>query len=233
MKRNVLGVIGGVGPLSTAYFMEVVIDMTAAETDQQHIDMIVLNHTEIPDRTEYILDHTKPNPVLLMKKDAQKLEKWGADVIVTPCNTAHYFYNELAGAVKVPFLNMIDETAQMLSLLGAKRVGILATNGTVHTKLFQNALTNHNILPILPSDENQKIIMDIIYDDIKAGKPVNRKKWNTIVDEMETANCDRIILGCTELSILKKDFSLNSYYVDALEVLAEKAIEACGKSVKK
>ena len=70
-----LGVIGGVGPLSTAYFMEVVIRMTDASSDQEHLDMVVLNHTEIPDRTDYILDPRNPNPSPMMQEDARKLER--------------------------------------------------------------------------------------------------------------------------------------------------------------
>lgn len=231
--RKTLGVIGGVGPLSTAYFMEVVINMTDAATDQEHIDMIVLNHTEIPDRTAYILDHTKPNPGLLMREDAKKLENWGADVIVTVCNTAHYFYHELSSAVQVPIIHMIEETAAELAGMGAGRVGILATAGTVCTELFQKALESQGIEPVLPSEQNQRFVMDIIYDNVKAGKPLDLEKFKSVVGEMRLNGCDRVILGCTELSVLKKEYSLNDYYVDSLEVLAARSIEACGKRVKR
>ena len=231
-KRKVLGVIGGVGPLSTAYFMEVVIHMTDAATDQEHIDMIVLNHTEIPDRTEYILDHTRPNPAPMMCADAARLEQMGADVIVTPCNTAHYFYSDLAAAVQVPFLNMIGETAARLSELGAKRVGILATTGTVQSGLFQETLHKAGIEPEVPSGENQQYVMDIIYDNIKADRPLDVDKFKAVIGEMKLRGCDRVILGCTELSVLKRDYSLGEWYVDSLEVLAARAIEACGKRVK-
>lgn len=232
MKRKILGVIGGVGPLSTAYFMEVVINMTDAATDQEHIDMIVLNHTEIPDRTDYILDHSKPNPAPMLREDAVKLERLGADVIVTPCNTAHYFYEELAGDVSVPFINMIEETAAELSRMGVRRAGILATNGTVQSGLFQDALRNCGIEPVVPSPENQQFVMDIIYDNVKAGTPLDVEKFRSVSGEMKLNGCDRVILGCTELSVLRRDYSLGDWYVDALEVLAARAIEACGKRVK-
>ncbi len=232
-ERKTLGVIGGVGPLSTAYFMEVLINMTDASTDQQHIDMIVLNHTEIPDRTAYILDHSQPNPAVMMTEDCRKLEQWGADVLVTVCNTAHYFYDELQGSVKIPFINMIEETALELKRMGAKRVGIMATTGTVKTRLFQNALTGQGIEPIIPSEENQQFVMDMIYDNIKANLPLDLEKFKSVVGELRLHGCDRVILGCTELSVLKKEYALNDYYVDSLEVLAARAIEACGKKVKR
>lgn len=226
---KILGVIGGVGPLSTAYFMEVLINTTDAVSDQEHINMIVLNHTEIPDRTAYILDNSKDSPVDMMREDAVKLEKWGADIIVTPCNTAHYFYDELQSAVNIPFINMIDETALYLKRIGAKRVGIMATNGTISTRLFQAALEKQGIEPVCPSMQNQKYVMDIIYDNVKASVSVDLSKFRCVVNEFKLNDCDKIILGCTELSLLKRDYSLDDFYVDSLEVLVVRAIEACGK----
>ncbi|MFZ2538490.1 MAG: amino acid racemase [Oscillospiraceae bacterium] len=231
--RKTLGVIGGVGPLSTAYFMEVLINKTDAVLDQDHVDMIVLNHCEIPDRTAYILDNTKENPVPFMKEDAIKLEKLGCSVIATPCNTAHYFYNELQSAVSIPIINMIEETAIALKKDNVKRAGIMATNGTVATKLFQNALTKQGIDPVVPNEENQQFVMDIIYDNVKAGVPIDLEKFKSVVNEFRLHSCDKVILGCTELSVLRKEYSLGDFYVDSLEVLCERAIVACGRTVKK
>lgn len=232
MSEKVLGVIGGVGPLSTAYFMEVVINMTDVKSDQEHINMIVLNDTKIPDRTEYILDNSKENPVPYMQEDAKKLKQMGADIIVTPCNTAHYFYNELSSATDLPFINMIDETALELKSIGCKKAGLLATAGTITSRIFQTALEKQGIIPVIPSKENCQKIMDIIYKSIKANKQINSKDFNDAVDELREKGCDRIILGCTELSLLKREYSLDDYFIDALEVLAKRSIEACGKKVK-
>lgn len=230
--RKTLGVIGGVGPLSTAYFMEVLINMTDAVTDQEHLDMIVLNHCEIPDRTAYILDSTKDNPLPMMLEDAKRLESLGCSAIVTPCNTAHYFYDELQAAVEVPFFNMIDETAAFLFSQGASRAGVMATNGTVATGLFQRALSSHGIEPVLPSVQNQQYVMDIIYDNIKAGKPVDFNKFKAVIGELRLNGCDHVILGCTELSILKRDFGLDGFFVDSLEVLCRCALKYFGKKIK-
>lgn len=227
-----LGVIGGVGPLSTAYFMEVLINSTDAKIDQDHIDMIVLNHAKIPDRTEFILDSTKESPVPMMVADAKMLEANGAEVIVTPCNTAHYFYEELSSSVNVLFINMIDETAAFLKDQGVKVAGILATTGTITTKLFQTSLEKVGITAIIPSAKNQQCVMDIIYDNVKASQPVELDKFRTIVNELRLNGCEKVILGCTELSILKREYSLNEFYVDSLEILVNKAIIACGGRVK-
>lgn len=232
MSEKTLGIIGGVGPLSTAYFLEVLVNMTDAQTDQEHIDAIILNHCSIPDRTDYILDNSKPDPAAVMAADAKRLEGLGCDVIVTPCNTAHYFYDKLAKAVSVPFINMIEATAVELKKKRAKKVGIMATSGTIAAGMFQTELEKLGIEAVVPSQENQQYVMDIIYYDIKANHPLETDKFKSVVDEMRINGCDYIILGCTELSVLKKEYSLNEYYVDALEVLCERAIIACGKKVK-
>ncbi|MEG0895357.1 MAG: amino acid racemase [Oscillospiraceae bacterium] len=227
-----LGVIGGVGPLSTAYFMEVLINMTDAQTDQQHINMIVLNHTEIPDRTAYILGKSQESPVPIMVEDAKKLQSYGAEVIVTPCNTAHYFYNQLSKSVQVPFINMIYETALQLKQDGISTAGIMATNGTIAANLFQDSLKSQGIKAITPSAISQQKVMDIIYQQVKASKPVNQNDFDFVVDELKSAGCQKIILGCTELSILKRDYNLSSFYIDALEVLCKKSILMCGGKLK-
>lgn len=232
MSRKILGVIGGVGPLSTAYFMEVIIKKTDVLTDQEHIDMVILNHTEIPDRTDYILDNTKPNPIPFMVDDAIKLEKLGAHIIVTPCNTAHYFYNSLSSSVSIPIINMIDETALYISSQNVNKVGILATTGTIKSELFQQALNKYSITPVIPNDKNQEYVMDLIYKNIKSGVDIDNNKLNSIIKELENEGCQKIILGCTELSILKTQYNLDDFYIDALEVLAIKAILACDKKVK-
>lgn len=230
--RKTLGVIGGVGPLSTAYFMEVLINKTKAATDQEHIDMVVLNHCAIPDRTAFILDNTKENPVPLMCEDAKKLEALGCSVIATPCNTAHYFYDRLQAAVKIPIINMIEETAKELKNNGVERAGIMATSGTVSTRLFQDALIRHSIEPVVPSPQNQMYVMSIIYDSIKAGLPIDLEKFKSVINELRLNSCQKVILGCTELSVLKKEYSLGDFYIDSLEVLCERAIKACGGEVR-
>ena len=228
--RKVLGILGGVGPLATAYFMETIIRRTEAASDQDHLEMVVLNHTEIPDRTAYILHSRSPDPGPVLAEDARRLESWGADVIVIPCNTAHYFYPQVSRAVSIPLLNMIGETAGELSRLGARRAGLLATTGTIRSGLYQDALGQAGIEPVLPSERGQTAVMSLIYDDIKAGRPPEREKLRLLREEFP--GCDRIVLGCTELSLLKRLLSLDDFFLDALEVLAERSIQSCGKQVR-
>ncbi|MFC6038654.1 aspartate/glutamate racemase family protein [Paenisporosarcina macmurdoensis] len=228
MKKKVLGIIGGVGPLATMLLGEMIVKRTKALTDQQHVNMVITNNTSIPDRTTYILDRSKANPVPVMIADAAKLKSIGAEVLAVPCNTAHSFYPEIQQGADMQVLHMINETAKRAAQIGAKKVGILATTGTLTTSVYQLACQNAGVQPIVPDEETQEMVMSIIYDDVKAGRSVDFLKWQQIINKLEGLGCDRIILGCTELSIVKKELNLDDTYIDSLMVLAESAILACG-----
>ncbi|MCF2651972.1 aspartate/glutamate racemase family protein [Anaeromassilibacillus senegalensis] len=229
---NSFGIIGGLGPMATAYLLELIIDMTDAKTDQEHLDAIIFNRPSVPDRTAYILDHSKPSPVPPMIDMAKKLEALGVCAIGTPCVTAHSFHEELQRSVNVPFINMVQETAAYLKNAGCKKAGIMATTGTVHNGLFQRALSEIGLSYALPDDAMQQYVMSLIYDCVKAGEPADMEKFRTVSDALRKEGCDAIILGCTELSIIKRDNAIGSGYLDALEVLAHAAILACGKKIK-
>ncbi|MFJ8520189.1 cysteate racemase [Lysinibacillus xylanilyticus] len=231
MKKQTLGIIGGVGPLATMFIGEMIVRRTKATKDQEHLHTIIDNDTNIPDRTAFILDSTKENPVPVIVADAKKLAFVGANVIAIPCNTAHTFYDEIVEGSPVPVLHMIRETAKRASDLGAKRVGILATTGTLTSRMYQDALEEFGITPVVPDDVMKDKVMSIIYDYVKAGKDVSHEDWQPIEEAMLALNCDRIVLGCTELSIVNRDLKLSDKYIDSLIVLAERAILACGYEI--
>lgn len=231
MKKQTLGIIGGVGPLATMFIGEMIVRRTKATKDQEHLHTIIDNDTNIPDRTAFILDNTKENPVPVIVADAKKLASVGADMIAIPCNTAHTFYDDIVEGSPVPVLHMIRETAKRAYDLGAERVGILATTGTLTSHMYQDALEEFGITPVVPDDTMKEKVMSIIYDYVKAGKDVSKEDWQPIEEAMLALNCDRIVLGCTELSIVNRDLKLSDKYIDSLIVLAERAILACGYDI--
>lgn len=235
MSDKILGILGGLGPLATVYFMDMVVKMTDAEIDQEHISMIVLNHAAIPDRTEFILDNTKPNPLPMMVEDAKKLEAAGADYVVMPCNTAHFFYEQIQRNINIPMLNIIEETVRYAveKTDGLKKLGILATKGTISAGAYQNMCERFGIDWAVPSLNDEQSLMNIIYNQVKAGKQVNIDEFLRIIENMKADGCDAVVLGCTELSVINKDYRLERKdVIDSLKVLACRSIELCGKIVK-
>lgn len=222
MKR--LGVIGGLGPLATAYFYELVIKMTDALTDQEHIEMMIYSKPSIPDRTDYILRKSTENPVLPMLDIGRRLVALGADYIAVPCITAHYFHDILSRGIKAPVIHAIRETAVYLKKQGIHHAGIMATEGTIHSGLFQKELEEYGILSVLPDDESQQLTSEIIYQSIKANQPVDYAKFEGISEQLRRDGAEVIILGCTELSLIKRDFNIGPGYLDAMEVLAMRCV---------
>lgn len=228
MKKKTLGIVGGVGPLATMFIGEMIVRRTKAAKDQDHVNSIITNNTGIPDRTAFIMGESSDDPVPVMIRDMNKLTSIGAEMMIIPCNTAHTFYEKLQQGTSVPIIHMIRETMKRAAEQGAVKVGILATTGTVTSEVYQKAAKEFGLQPILPDKETQNKVMTIIYDNVKAGKMADAKIWHDIVTYMEAQGCDRIILGCTELSIVKKELGLPEFYLDSLIVLAETAIMACG-----
>ena len=232
LQKQTLGVIGGLGPIATAHFMELVIRMTEAGTDQEHLDMIIYNRPSIPDRTGYILDQTKPNPLPEMIRTGNALARQGAKLIAIPCMTAHYFHRELTRYIEAPIVHAIHETAVHLKKHGITKAGIMATDGTIRSKLFQQELEKHGITPVIPGEQGQKCVMSVIYDDIKANKPAGMDKFDYAAEDLRNQGAQAIILGCTELSLVKRDQSIGAGYLDAMEVLAQTCVRACGGKLK-
>ena len=232
MDSKVLGVIGGLGPLATAHFLELTTRMTDAKAEQQNLDMIVYNFPSIPDRTGYILGSNLKSPLPGLLWAGRSLARQGVDCIAIPCVTAHFFYEELCEGVRRPIIHGVRETARHLKEQGVSSAGIMATDGTIISGLFSRALMDAGIRPMIPSKARQADVMSLIYDDIKAGNPPDMEKFQAVSDELRKKGAETIVLGCTELSLVKRDCSLGPGYLDSMEVLAREALLRCGKQLK-
>ncbi len=219
-----LGVIGGLGPLATAYFYELITKMTDAVKDQDHIEILIHSKPSIPDRTAYILDNSKESPQPLLIDIGKELASMGVSHISIPCITAHYFYDELAREIPVPIIHGIRETVETLKVNGVKKAGIMATDGTVHSSLFQHELEERGISPVVPTKMFQHYIMDLIYDCVKTNQPVDMEKFSKASAHLKENGSEAIILGCTELSLIKRDYPIGPGYLDVMEVLAGASI---------
>lgn len=167
-ENKTIGIIGGMGPLATADLYRKIVMSTDAACDQEHIHTLIDSNTNIPDRTAALLCGAE-SPVEEMVKSARLLEKAGAGLLIMPCNTAHNFHSEVQDAVSIPVLHMIKLTVQALKRQGVSRAGLLATDGTVQTRIYQRCFENSGIELITPDNEGQAAVMDMIYKGVKAG----------------------------------------------------------------
>ena len=231
-KKKLLGVIGGLGPMATTHFMELVIAMTDAARDQENVDMIVYNFPSIPDRTGYILGSNLKSPLPGLLSVGRSLCRQGAEVIAVPCMTAHFFYEELEAALCAKVINAVQETVDYLKEQGITAAGIMATDGTLASHLFIRELIDAGILPVLPSEQRQADVMHLIYRNIKAGKEVEMDRFHAVAEELRAKGAQVIILGCTELSLVKREQGIGPDFLDCMEVLARQAILRCGGRLK-
>lgn len=225
-----LGILGGLGPAASVYFYQLITEHTKAARDQDHLDIVLVSKASIPDRTEFILGKSPDSPLPAMAEGVRSLAQAGAELIAVPCNTAHYFYDEIQKISPVPVLNIVKETVRLAKNAGVRKIGIMATAGTVTAGAYQQACLEEGISFALPCERSQSALMDIIYKSIKTAREPDMAEFIRIAEELYGAGAEAIILGCTELSLIR---GLEKYprflFIDSLLVLALRAIEACGK----
>ena len=226
--RKTVGIIGGMGPAATCDLMEKIVALTSARCDQEHLHLIADVNTSIPDRTTAIL-HGGPDPVPELQKSARLLERSGAQLLLMPCNTAHYFYDKVAAAVTVPVLHMPNETAAVLRQAGIKTAGVLATDGTVHSGVYEKALAAAGIKAVYPSAAMQEQVMRLIYDGVKARSvPLESIPVPDILAQLRQQGAQCFLLACTELPIAFARLGLEKDCLDPTRVLALAAVRAAG-----
>lgn len=223
-----LGVIGGMGPLATVKFYDKIVLNTEAYNDNEHIDLIVLNHSTMPDRTKCIIENKDTEFLNEIKKDLEILERIGIDVVAIPCNTSHYFYDEFKNFTNLKIINMIEETILEIKRRGIKKVAVFGTLGTLNSKVYNKYAKENGIEVKELSLEDKKTVMDIIYK-IKETNNLESKDFVEILNRY--CNDKTIgIIACTELSLLDIPENLNT--IDALDVLVNKSIEHSGAKIK-
>ncbi len=226
MVRKTIGIIGGMGPEATVDFMSKVLDATPAKTDQEHIRMLVDCNPQVPCRVKAILENG-PSSGVVMAKMAKNLEAWGADLLVIPCNTAHYYLDDVQAAVALPVIDMIGETARVLFENGVRRAVLLATSALVKTGLYAQKMAAKGIDILLPDSSLQAKVMDIIFAVKAKEHDKARAGLQEVLSFFENQGVDSAILACTELPLAAKGLStgMKLKLYDPGEILAQEAVK--------
>lgn len=234
----VVGVIGGLGPGATALYLRELVALTDASRDQEHLDLVVLQHSTTPDRTAHILEpDCADDPGPSLARDAARLEALGAAFICVPCNTAHHFVAQMRAATTLPLLSIVDETARAAvdaATTSSPRVAVLATDGTRAAGVYQHALHSLHAQVVLPSPEQQHLVMSVI-TDVKAGGRVDVEGLWSVVEDLRCAGVDVVVLGCTELSLVyaEQGGASRPGLVDSVHTLAVATVLRAGKKLRR
>jgi len=221
MNDATIGILGGMGPAATVELFRRIVAYTPAQCDQDHIPIVIDNNPKIPDRGPFLL-HGGPDPRPALCRSARKLERMGASFIAMPCNTAHVFLPYLRRAVRIPFVDMIAETAKVIT---EPRVGLLATETTVRTRLYHDACAPYGVEVLTPFPDEQARIMEIIYA-IKGSvfDGAMRRDLGVIAHGLRARGAQALIVGCTELSLVVGSDDVPGPIYDALDILAQTAV---------
>ena len=233
-EKKSIGILGGMGPLATADLFQKIVQLTQAATDRDHIRIYIDDHAQIPDRTAAILDGGE-DPLPYMEESVRKLTGCGADCIIMPCNTAHFFLPALRKKAPVPILSMLTATEEAAKrAFEGKTAAILATRGTLAAKLYQTEFEKAGLSFLVPDETEQEKLMRVIYDGVKAGAPPTayEEDLNAVLSSLTEKGTDFFVLGCTELPIAAKTLQETPPCIDPTEELAKYAIRFSGYIVK-
>lgn len=226
MSGRTIGILGGMGPLATADLYTKIIQATPAQSDQDHLPVIIYADPSVPDRTAALLGKGEdPTPWLI--HGAQNLTNAGAAFIVIPCNTAHAFLDRVQAECSIPIVNMIDESARTVRELvpdGAS-AGILATSGTVTAGLYQSALKQHGLGYLVPVESGQRLVMETV-GRVKAGA-IDEQTLQPVLTaarELEEAGASALLAACTELPVVLHQNLVTVPLIDPTDVLARAAV---------
>ncbi|AOM41461.1 aspartate/glutamate racemase family protein [Xenorhabdus hominickii] len=222
--KKIIGILGGMGPAATVDAMEKIIKNTPANSDQEHIPVIAVSFPDIPDRTTSIIAGGE-SPLNHMLAALRILEAAGAQCIIMPCNTAHYWYEELKASTKTNFLNMIDITCNKIVNEGINNVAILATTGTIKAGIYQNKLEKENVKCVIPDEFQQGFVMESILAYKSGDDERAYQLMGNVIVQLKNTGVEKFIMGCTEIPIILKREGNMDRYIDATEELVRSAVE--------
>jgi aspartate racemase len=209
--RLVVGILGGMGPAATVDLFQKILDLTPAGSDEEHLNIQVDCN---PHGSSELSD---------LPQRAARLEQIGAEIIAMPCNTAHIWYDVVQGAVRIPVVNMIRETAKAAAAFSPRprAVGVLAYPPTLEAGIYADALTAQGITPVVPPPEVRQALYDLIHA-VKGAcvTPEIKAKVVRLGEDLIARGAEAIILGCTELPLTLSQADFSVPVLDATLVLA-------------
>jgi aspartate racemase len=220
-SRPVVGILGGMGPEATVLLMSRIIALTSAEDDADHVPLLVDHNPQVPSRIKALVEGRGDDPGPVLADMARRLAGAGATALAMPCNTAHVYVPVITAAVDLPFINMIERTAEHLAGMDLpnRRVGILASTAVQTLGLYDQALSNYGLTVVFP--ENQAdLLLAIRQIKRDAQHPQARDTHRRVAGELLLDQSDVLLVACTEFSLIADAVPAGARVVDALDVLA-------------
>ena len=225
--RIILGIFGGMGPEATANMYQLIVQLTPAQKDQEHIPTLIYSLPQVPDRTTAI-QSGDPSIVPYLVEGVTRLQRAGASFVIIPCNTAHYYHGRMQAAVGIPILHMIREAARAVveRYPQCRDIGLLATSGTIATGLYEKEFALLGRRTIVPDESVETACVMKAIARIKAGDTGGETEdlLAAAGAHLEAKGAQVLVLGCTEIPLAFNPGRAKVPVVNATRVLAEAAI---------
>ncbi len=226
-EARILGVLGGMGPLAGATFMQRLTLLTPAARDQEHIPAVLWSDPRVPDRTAARLSGGQ-DPLPALMRGIRGLEAAGCGAIAIPCNTAHGWYDAMQAATRLPILHIVEAAADELLRLGigAGQVGLMATKGTLAMRLYQQRLAGRGQDCLVPTEEEMDRIVMPAIDLVKANRVAEAyAPLAEVARRLVARGAKAVVLGCTEIPLgISAGPALPFPVADTIDALARAAI---------
>ncbi len=243
-EENTIGIVGGMGPHSGSALFNHILEYTKAERDQDHHSIILMSYPSwINDRSEFLDGKNPINPAYAVAEVIDNLERAGSKVVGMACNTVYApeIYNVILKELsinnsKVKLLHMPYEVCVSIKKEHPfiRKVGLLATNGSYKSGVYETILKNLGLEVITPSyDFQNDIVHRMIYDPkfgIKASpnhiKPELELLWKKTLNFFRKEGTQALILGCTEFSLLFNQKPEDGFeIIDSLKIFSKALIK--------
>src|SRR5579859_2799024 len=226
-REKIVGVIGGMGPEATVDFLRRLVARTPARDDAGHLHVLVDNNPKIPSRIAALIEGTGEDPMPVLCRMAQGLEAQGADFLVIPCNTAHYYLPAIARSVRIPLLDMVELSVKKLLAAEAKprRIGLLATPAVRLVGLYSERMARAGLQALFPVPPDEAALLAVI-KAVKAGQFNDRHRadYARVAKSLCDAGAEALLIACTELSVVGPPDAVTAPVIDTLDVLVQATI---------
>jgi aspartate racemase len=235
--KKTIGILGGMGPEATNYFYGLLIKHTAAASDQEYIPTLIWSDPEIPPRSDAVMG-SGPSPLPRLLEGIEKLERAGAELLVMPCITAHFWAGEIESRANVLFVNLLEESLVWIrkAFPGLKKTGVIATSGTVVSGLWPKTFGKGGVEVIAPEPHEQNLVMNAILGKggIKSGVTSGRPRATILrmARRLVGRGAEAIIAGCTEVPLVLRDEDLAVPLIEPMKIGALACIRKAGYKIK-
>lgn len=204
MKK--IGIIGGLSAESTIEYYKILIKEYNKRKGGKSSPLLIIDSLDLEEAVNLMSNNDWDGVFNIIFQSAKNLEHAGAEVIIIATNTIHKVFERLQKKIKIPMISILDVTAEAAKSKNLKKIGLLGTIFTMQSDFFQKAFQRYNLEIIVPNQEDQEFINEIIFNELTFNiiKSESKRGYLEVIERLQQEGAEGVILGCTEIPLLIK-----------------------------